>query len=78
MGLSIWQIALVMILLVLLFGRGKLSGLMTDFAEGVKSFRKTMSEGADAETGTTATIQQLETADVSQASQPQKTTRVSD
>ena len=40
MGLSIWQIAIVAILVILLFGRGKLSGLMTDLAEGIKSFRQ--------------------------------------
>ncbi len=40
MGLSIWQLAVVAILVILLFGRGKLSGLMTDLAEGIKSFRE--------------------------------------
>ena len=40
MGLSIWQIAVVAILVILLFGRGKLSGLMTDRADGIKSFRE--------------------------------------
>ncbi|MCU0882459.1 MAG: twin-arginine translocase TatA/TatE family subunit [Hyphomonadaceae bacterium] len=34
------QILLVLVLVVLLFGRGKLSGLMTDLAQGIKGFRK--------------------------------------
>ena len=44
MGLSIWQIAVVVILVVLLFGRGKISDLMGDVAKGIKSFKKGMSD----------------------------------
>ncbi|VAX04605.1 Twin-arginine translocation protein TatA [hydrothermal vent metagenome] len=44
MGLSFWQIAIVVLLLVLLFGRGKISDLMGDVAKGIKSFKKGMSE----------------------------------
>jgi len=39
------QIALVALLVVLLFGRGKISGLMGDVAKGITSFRKGMKEG---------------------------------
>jgi|TARA_B100001540_G_scaffold310774_1_gene329074 sec-independent protein translocase protein TatA len=42
MGLSFWQIAIVVILVVLLFGRGKISSLMGDVAKGIKSFKKGM------------------------------------
>ena len=42
MGLSFWQIAVVVILVVLLFGRGKISSLMGDVAKGIKSFKKGM------------------------------------
>ncbi|MGF1500595.1 MAG: twin-arginine translocase TatA/TatE family subunit [Paracoccaceae bacterium] len=49
MSPSIWQILLVVILLVLLFGRGKISELMGDVAKGIKSFKKGMSEDPDAE-----------------------------
>ena len=44
MGLSIWQILIVVVLVILLFGRGKISDLMGDVAQGIKSFRKGMSE----------------------------------
>ncbi|MEL6335737.1 MAG: twin-arginine translocase TatA/TatE family subunit [Pseudomonadota bacterium] len=47
MGLSIWQILIVVLLLVLLFGRGKISELMGDMAKGIKSFKKGMSEDPD-------------------------------
>ena len=40
MGISFWQILIVVALLVILFGRGKISELMGDVAKGVKSFKK--------------------------------------
>lgn len=43
-GLSIWHWIVVIIVVLLLFGRGKVSGLMTDVAQGIKAFRKAMSE----------------------------------
>ena len=43
MGISFWQIAIVGVLVVLLFGRGKISSLMGDVAKGIKSFKKGMS-----------------------------------
>jgi sec-independent protein translocase protein TatA len=49
MAPSIWQILIVAVLVVLLFGRGKISGLMGDVAKGIKSFKKGMAEDPDAE-----------------------------
>jgi len=47
---SIWHWLLVILVLVLLFGSGKISGLMGDLAKGIKSFKKEMSEdGAEPE-----------------------------
>ena len=43
MSIGFWQIAIVVILIVLLFGRGKISGIMGDVAKGIKSFKKGMS-----------------------------------
>ena len=42
MSIVFWQIAIVVILVVLLFGRGKISSLMGDVAKGIKSFKKGM------------------------------------
>ena len=42
MGISFTQIAVVVVLVVLLFGRGKISSLMGDVAKGIKSFKKGM------------------------------------
>ncbi|WP_417318400.1 twin-arginine translocase TatA/TatE family subunit [Emcibacter sp.] len=47
MGLSIWQILLVAVLAILLFGRGRISDLMGDVAKGIKSFKKGMAEDDD-------------------------------
>ena len=44
MGISFWQIAIVVVLVVLLFGRVKISSLMGDVAKGIKSFKKGMSD----------------------------------
>lgn len=44
MGISIWQILIIGIIVVLLFGRGKISELMGDVAKGIKSFKKGMAE----------------------------------
>ena len=49
MAPSIWQILIVVVLLVLLFGRGKISSLMGDVAKGIKSFKKGMAEDPDAD-----------------------------
>jgi len=50
MSIGFWQIAIVVILVVLLFGRGKISGLMGDVAKGIKSFKKGMSTEASDDT----------------------------
>ena len=47
MSIGFWQIAIVVILVVLLFGRGKISDLMGDVAKGIKSFKKGMSDNSD-------------------------------
>ena len=44
MSIGFWQIAVVVVLVVLLFGRGKISGLMGDVAKGIKSFKKGMKD----------------------------------
>ena len=44
MSIGIWQIAIVVALVVLLFGRGKISELMGDVAKGIKSFKSGMKD----------------------------------
>ena len=43
-SLSIWHWIVVIAVVLLLFGRGKISDLMGDVAQGIKAFKKGMSE----------------------------------
>ncbi len=48
MALGPWQILIVLILVVLLFGgRGKISAIMGDMGKGITSFKKGLKEGAE-------------------------------
>lgn len=49
MGISFWQILIIAVIIVLLFGRGKISELMGDVAKGIKSFKKGLNEDDAAE-----------------------------
>ena len=60
MSIGFWQIAVVVILVVLLFGRGKISSLMGDVAKGIKSFKKGMA---------TDTTEDLESKNISENNQ---------
>ena len=54
MSIGFWQIAIVVVLVVLLFGRGKISSLMGDVAKGIKSFKKGMSDNTDQSSSATS------------------------
>ena len=53
MGISFWQIAVVLVLAVLLFGRGRISHMMGDLAKGIKSFKRGMNETEESKDDTT-------------------------
>jgi sec-independent protein translocase protein TatA len=46
---SIWHWLIVLVVVLLLFGRGKIPELMGDVAKGIKSFKKGMSDEEAAE-----------------------------
>jgi sec-independent protein translocase protein TatA len=50
-SMSIWHWVIVGIIVMLLFGRGKVSELMGDVAKGIKSFKKGMAEEETADAG---------------------------
>ncbi len=52
---SIWHWMIVLLVVLLLFGSGKVSNLMGDFAKGIKSFKKNMAEEDDASMEASAT-----------------------
>jgi sec-independent protein translocase protein TatA len=45
---SIWHWMVVLLVVILLFGGGKVSSLMGDFAKGIKSFKQNMADESDA------------------------------
>jgi sec-independent protein translocase protein TatA len=51
-SLSIWHWIIVIGVVLLLFGRGKISELMGDVAQGIKAFKKGMSEDETAKSET--------------------------
>ncbi len=53
-SMSIWHWIVVIAVVLLLFGRGKISELMGDVAQGIKSFKKGMAEDETAKTDTPA------------------------
>ncbi|CAM5767030.1 twin-arginine translocase TatA/TatE family subunit [Bosea minatitlanensis] len=52
-GVSIWHWIVVGVIVMLLFGRGKVSELMGDVAKGIKSFKKGMAEDDEPAPGAT-------------------------
>jgi len=44
---SIWHWVIVLVIVLLLFGSGKISNIMGDVAKGIKSFKKGMKDDED-------------------------------
>ena len=44
MSLGPWQLIIIAIVILVLFGRGRISEMMGDFGKGIKSFKKGMNE----------------------------------
>ncbi|HPF78201.1 MAG TPA: twin-arginine translocase TatA/TatE family subunit [Alphaproteobacteria bacterium] len=44
MSIGIWQILIVVVLVFLLFGAGRLPRVMEDIAKGIKSFKKGLND----------------------------------
>ena len=47
---SVWHWLIVLVVVLLLFGRGKIPELMGDMAKGIKSFKKGMTDEDEAKT----------------------------
>ncbi|MCU0949213.1 MAG: twin-arginine translocase TatA/TatE family subunit [Porphyrobacter sp.] len=45
MNIGIWQIVIIALVVLVLFGRGRISEMMGDFGKGISSFKKGMNEG---------------------------------
>ena len=47
MSLGPWQLIIIALVILVLFGRGRISEMMGDFGKGIKSFKQGMNEEAD-------------------------------
>ncbi|MCB1438245.1 MAG: twin-arginine translocase TatA/TatE family subunit [Nitratireductor sp.] len=56
--IGIWQIVIIAVVVVLLFGRGKISDLMGDVAKGINSFKKGLNEDDSKMADSSKTIDQ--------------------
>ncbi len=56
-GPGLWGIIVVAVVVVLLFGRGKISGMMGEMAQGIKAFQKGMRDDGTPPPTTTAQVQ---------------------
>ncbi|MCP4328093.1 MAG: twin-arginine translocase TatA/TatE family subunit [Alphaproteobacteria bacterium] len=44
MSIGVWQVVLILVIVLIIFGAGKLPRVMGDVAKGVKNFKKGMNE----------------------------------
>ena len=50
MSIGPWQILLILVIVLIIFGAGKLPRVAGDLAKGIKNFKKGMSDDSEAET----------------------------
>ena len=51
-GISIWQLLIILVIVIMLFGTKRLRTLGSDLGSAVKGFRKSMQDDGTAESGT--------------------------
>ena len=44
MGIGVWQVVLILVIVLIIFGAGKLPRVMGDVAKGIKNFKSGMNE----------------------------------
>ncbi len=49
MGIGVWQVVIILVIVVIIFGAGKLPHVMGDVAKGIKNFKKGMAEDVSAD-----------------------------
>lgn len=52
MNIGPWQLLIVALVILVLFGRGRISEMMGDFGKGIKSFKKGMADEGDSASAT--------------------------
>ncbi|MBD8514788.1 MULTISPECIES: Sec-independent protein translocase subunit TatA [Photobacterium] len=71
-GISIWQLLIVALIIVLLFGTKKLRSMGGDLGSAVKGFKKALSDDDEAKNKADADFEQKSLADKKEAAEPQK------
>ena len=71
-SLSIWHWLLVILVVVLLFGRGKISDLIGDMAKGIKSFKKGLADDSEHAEGEVKSINQQQSEDAAKQAEKVK------
>ncbi|MXP47237.1 twin-arginine translocase TatA/TatE family subunit [Altererythrobacter luteolus] len=72
MSLGPWQLIIIALVILVLFGRGRISEMMGDFGKGIKSFKQGMNEDESAQAKPTGSIEGP-AVDASPEKQPGKT-----
>lgn len=71
-NIGIWQLLIVLGIVVLIFGTGKLRSMGSDVGGAIKSFRKAVGDGQDEKDGADTTPPQLEEKSGSELKQHQR------
>lgn len=50
MQVGVWQLVIIALVILVLFGKGRISEMMGDFGKGINSFKQGMNEGEKGET----------------------------
>jgi sec-independent protein translocase protein TatA len=56
MGLSVWHVLVVLVVVLILFGAGKLPQVMGDFAKGIKNFKAGLADEDDKRDESSASV----------------------
>ena len=59
-GINIWQLAIIAVIVILLFGTKKLRNVGSDLGSAVKGFKKSLSDDSDDNTDTETTAKSTE------------------
>ena len=75
---GIWQILIIAVVILVLFGRGRISEMMGDFGKGISSFKKGMTEEPDAPAKPSEPAAQIKGPAAENAGEPVDSAKASD
>ena len=59
MSIGIWQLVLILVIVFVIFGSGKLPGVMKDLGKGIKNLKAGLGEGKDSKKDTNKNIKDI-------------------